>query len=354
MNIQEFAAEIESRNERKRDFIVQSSDAEFAIEKEPGMRSPAAVIRFAGETYELNKTARSQLSNRLKIPARFFDRMSSDYPERLSDLVNEIFENEENDLMIRTLDGRARAVLSNHYRMIDNFDVFKAILPKLEELDFVDVASCHLNDDAMHLKLVFPDVSAKIGSPDLGDFVQHGVHISNSETGRGTFAASQLAFRLVCLNGMMLPVTMSSQQRRHVGPAYEPGTYEIAAEQFTLADDIRERLEASIDRAHFDTSIDLMNNATERTFEEPEALVESVARVFSLSESLSESILSTLVDPNTPGQRMAGQTQWGLVNAVTFLANNSKSYEEATRLEELGGNILKANQHKWDHILATA
>jgi len=40
-------------------------------------------------------------------------------------------------------------------------------------------------------------------------------------------------------------------------------------------------------------------------------------------------------------------TQWGFANAITRTANDHTNYDEATKLEEIGGNIMSFPQHRW-------
>jgi len=40
-------------------------------------------------------------------------------------------------------------------------------------------------------------------------------------------------------------------------------------------------------------------------------------------------------------------TQWGFANAITRTANDHSSYDEATRLEEIGGKILAFRPPQW-------
>jgi hypothetical protein len=40
-------------------------------------------------------------------------------------------------------------------------------------------------------------------------------------------------------------------------------------------------------------------------------------------------------------------TQWGFANAITRTANDQQSYATATRLEEIGGNVLAFTPRQW-------
>ena len=60
--------------------------------------------------------------------------MRSDAPALLAHNVNHWFKTQPAERMVRTLDGKARAFLSNRYRRLDNFDLLHAVMPVLAEL----------------------------------------------------------------------------------------------------------------------------------------------------------------------------------------------------------------------------
>ncbi|MEY8420593.1 DUF932 domain-containing protein [Oscillospiraceae bacterium 44-5] len=119
----------------------------------------------------------------------------------LSCNVNRWLQRAPEQRMIRTMDGRARAFLSNRYRRIDNIDIARVTLPIIKEMPDARYESCQITDDYMYLKVVNPRLTAKVVP---GDIVQAGVVISNSETGQGAVCIQPLIFRLVCSNGMVV------------------------------------------------------------------------------------------------------------------------------------------------------
>ena len=56
--------------------------------------------------------------------------MLQEEPGLLADNVNRwLHKGEPTQRLLRTIDGRARAFLSNRYRCIDNFEIAQAVLP---------------------------------------------------------------------------------------------------------------------------------------------------------------------------------------------------------------------------------
>src|SRR3970040_5988 len=79
--------------------------------------------------YGITNLARRQLADKLKIPFTYFERMRTEQPALLDRNVNTWLQTDNERRMIRTLDGQVRAVLSDRYRRLDNFDLAENVLP---------------------------------------------------------------------------------------------------------------------------------------------------------------------------------------------------------------------------------
>lgn len=111
--------------------------------------------------------------------------------------------------------GVARALLSDSFKCIDNFDILVAVLEALKASGIpVDITGCDLSERRMYVRLNAPSVSAlapellqNYRSPFTGQsgrdlpVVNAGVVISNSETGGGAFTVAPRVTFLVCNNG---------------------------------------------------------------------------------------------------------------------------------------------------------
>jgi hypothetical protein len=57
--------------------------------------------------------------------------------------------------MVRTLDGKMRAFLSDRYRRLDNYDLAEAVLPILVEMgEGIRIVSTELTDSRMYIKVI--------------------------------------------------------------------------------------------------------------------------------------------------------------------------------------------------------
>ena len=64
--------------------------------------------------------------------------------------------------LLRTLDGRVRAVLSERYRRLDNYDLAEHVLPTLQRLPEARFESVELTETRMYLKVVTPRVAFEV------------------------------------------------------------------------------------------------------------------------------------------------------------------------------------------------
>jgi hypothetical protein len=78
-----------------------------------------------------------------------------------------------------------------------------------------------------------------------------------------------------------------------------------------------------------------------------EEVITKVEEMYALPQALHGGILNELV-------KAGDLSQWGLSNALTALANSTADYEEATTLEEVGGDILALPPHDWNKIAVAA
>lgn len=268
--LQELAAELERQQTAKQDFIVSTGVLSMDAHGD-GM----ALNVMGGSVinqYGVGEIAHRQIGQHLKIPAMYYDRMRTEYPQLLALNVNGWFaQMPKTKRMLRTMDGTARALLSDRYRRIDNYEVASAVLPIISRMDGAGVESCELTDSRMYLKVVNPRVTAEIKK---GDIVQAGVLISNSEVGMGSVTVSPLVYRLVCSNGMI--AEDGKLRKYHVGRANEGREdFSIYRDETIEADDraflmkLEDSVNAAVDQARFAAIVDKMREATEAKIAPP-------------------------------------------------------------------------------------
>ena len=342
--LQELAAELERQQLAKKDLIVSTGVLSMDSRDDGGI----ALNVMGGQMiqhYDVGEIAHRQIGQFLKIPATYYDRMRREYPQLLTLNANGWFaQMPQAKRMLRTLDGTARALLSDRYRRIDNFEVASAVLPIISRMEGAGVESCELTDSRMYLKVVNPRVTAEIKK---GDIVQAGVLISNSEVGMGSVTVSPLIYRLVCSNGMI--AEDGKLRKYHVGRANESREdFSIYRNETIEADDkaflmkLEDSVKAAVDQARFAAIVDKLRESTEATFQpqQVQQVVELASKEYGFTDSESSGIL---------GHLAAGGdlSLYGLANAVTRQAQDVASYDRSTELEATGYRIITMAPSLW-------
>ena len=183
LTIQQMAQELLRQSKAKQDYLVNTGSLSLSVTSD----APQLRVTENGldkiTPLDIRQTAHRQLGTYLGIPQKYYELMRTDAPELLAYNANYWFSQKNELRTLRTMDGCARAFLSNRYRRIDNLDIASVTLPVIGELPEARFVSTQITDDFMYIKVVNPRLQADVVP---GDVVQAGVIISNSETGLGS------------------------------------------------------------------------------------------------------------------------------------------------------------------------
>ena len=348
--LQELAIELERQNKVKRDYVANTQQMLMMIpEHDEHEMTPDPVLSLPNiPDFTINSVAHDQIGEKLGIPSRYYNRMLEHEPKLLATNVNRWFQKKPENRMIRTLDGTARAFLSERYRRIDNHEIAQAVLPMIADMEGATVESCQITDKKMYLKVVNPRVQAEITK---GDVVQSGLIISNSETGHGSVSVQPLVYRLVCLNGMI--ANDFGKKKYHTGRVNESDKgFEIYRSETIEADDkafimkLQDIVRATADIVQFERIVKAMKTGTtaKLTGDVP-AVVELTSKNYGLLEKESEGVLNHLIR----GEELS---LYGLANAVTRQAQDVESYDRSTELEMTAWQILNMPRREWEKMNA--
>jgi hypothetical protein len=304
--------------------------------------------------FAVNDLAHRQIGDRLKVPAKFYDRLRHEHPALLDHNANYLFRNEPERRMVRTFkaqDGTtqtARAFLSDRYRRIDNAELVEAVLPMLEMIPDYEVKSCAITDTRLYLKVVAPRTEAEVA---VGDVVTSGVVISNSEVGKGALNVQAMIYRLVCMNGMIAGNTMrafhlGAHTDERDGIAYRDET--VQADDRALMLKLQDAVRTATSEVEFMRIVDQMREATQgERITKPKQAVEIVADKFALNDGEQESVLLHLAQGGD-------MSRYGMLNAITRASQDVSSYERATELEAVGARVLDMHKQEWDRVAIPA
>jgi len=146
-SLTELAMEIERRAESKRDLVASTKNIEMDYD-------PMGLVVGGDARFGINAIAHDQIAQHLDIPKAYYDKMKTDAPDLLANNVNRWFRKFPAPRMVRTLDGTARAFLSDKFRTdMENEDLANALLPVIGDLG-LQVSSCEITDRRMYIKCV--------------------------------------------------------------------------------------------------------------------------------------------------------------------------------------------------------
>ncbi len=365
-NINQLLTEVNAYNEIKRDFIAPS---------------PLARVEDDGRTLTLKRDSEGvvdhmtapmtdnfmrQVCTWADLPLKYLDTMQQRgrgelVARNLNSWLDNVGKRGSENRLFRGYDGmlncedelrQFRSFHSDKYRVFDNFDLLDGINPVLQRLNDevggIKIESCGLTDKRMYLKIVFPQIEGEVAK---GDIVKSGVVISNSETGQGAISVKPLIFRLVCLNGMVLPDR--GTRSTHLGKASQEGemVYEgdtMDALHKALKLQLRDHVAECADTAVFENSLQRMRAlASSDEAVDPDATLEKVAKKYVLTEVETKSAKKSLWGSGD-------FTAWGFLNAVTNVANDHSNYDRASDLERIGGRILDLRTTEWNELAQAA
>jgi hypothetical protein len=347
ISLVDLAKRIEENQNLKADYIAPTRSIAMTLDTES---KPQLEINDRG-TFPILRTAHDQIASHADIPVRYYQRMLQEAPSLLADNVNRWFADNSKPRMLRTLAGDARALLSDRYQRIENEEIANVILPILMSEPGLQIVSCELTERRMYIQATTPRIAGEV---KVGDEVQAGLLISNSEIGAGAVTIQPLVYRLVCLNGLAIP-----DQRfraRHLGRRIDQGEdlNAIFSDETRAADDralllkVRDVVKASLSEAGFNQTLDRMKGLTAQRIEaNPEASVRMLARKVGILEGETPSILRQLIQDGD-------LSAWGMLNAVTAQAHTAPDYDRAVEFEQIGGTILDLQRKDWKEILEAA
>lgn len=330
--------ELERQRENSLDLVVNSQSLKAIPDGNQWIRLE---IPEYGD-FPLTEWTHSQLAEKLEIPKRYYDRMrNAGKTELLVENVNAWLGGKERRL-VRILDGRIRAILSDRYRIMDNYDVVFLALDEFRKKETIEIYRANLTKTILYLKAVDRTLTVEIREEDV---IYGGLIIRNSEVGASAFRVEPFLLRKICENGL---IGKHSLKRIHLGrQTLEIGEINWSDETRELEDKalwakVRDIIRATFDKEIFKSWIERLRESTEVIIEKPTRAVNNIVKHAGLTEEQKSQLL----------MHFSEHTKYGLVNAVTTLARGTESVDEQIRLEEFGGKLLDTPEKEFEEIVA--
>jgi len=374
-SLQSLAALLESQIESRKDYIAPQKLLSTVVVpcSRPGAdvnESDIALAGLGGAPMPMTDHAHGQIAGRLEIPKKYYDRMRAEEPELLAKNVNTWLAKGDDKKMVRTLDGKVRAFLTDRFRPLDNFDLARTALPVLIN-GKARVLSSEVTDLRLYVKAIYPDLCQEVPEilrPELGkpnggpsqftdkDMIIASVMITNSEVGAGSLRVEAGFYKTKCTN--LAVFEGSAMKKYHVGRSSSvelDSAVELFSNETRKADDtafwmkVRDVIAASCNREAFEAQMVKVRKATGERIVSKDIpkVIEMTRRVLGLADGLQNDLLTHLIQGGD-------LTQWGLLNAITRTAEDQKSYDDATDLERAGGKILELSPSDWKVITNAA
>jgi hypothetical protein len=281
--------------------------------------------------WPLTEWAHTQLAEKTGIPKKYYDRMrEAEEYELLAENINTWLR--DGRKLIRILDGKVRAILSDRYRIIDNYDLVFLALDEFQKRETIEIHRIDLTETMLYIKAIDRTLTETIKEQDI---VYGGLVIRNSEVGASALRIEPFILRKVCANGLILPRTL---KKIHLGRQiteiedvdWSDETKELEDKAFWSK--VRDVIRATFDKQTFQSWVEKLKESTKIEIKKPIEAVNNIVGHLGLSEEQKQKLLMHFSEP----------TKYGLINAVTNLASQTKNADEQVRLEEFAGEILQS------------
>lgn len=398
-SLQDLVAILKDQETRRLDVVVpadkvRARDGNFVVkgaEAEHTFSIDGVTTTQVDGVYRPTDHFDSQLATKLGIPPSYLKRLRVEAVDlydtnvngwlrgkqihRAGGVVDVIREADTRKFMARTFSngngtGIARALLSDRYNVIDNYDVLLSALDGIRAAGVaVDVRSADLTDTRMIVKLHSPEVAAlapvllggyrnPFANPELDEQRQHGnleqwrriaaregqghehgqepvvwsgLRLSNSEVGAGAYTLTPEIVVQVCRNGLTLPLL--AQRSVHLGSKMSEGVVQWSDEtqerQLALimsktADAVRTFLSPKF----LAEQVAALEEVAGKPVDKPVETIKNLGKALTLTQDEQDSILNFFMDG---GQRTAG----GVAQAFTAFSQTLKDGERADVLDSL-------------------
>jgi len=257
---------------------------------------------------------------------------------------------------------------SAQYMRFDDEVLLDACVPVIQNFKggSLEIASANQSDHFFNMKCTMPTLKKEV---KVGDYVEAGFRLKNGGTGLSKILGGGFIGRSICSNGAVLIDWIGDPfSRKHLtgvqpigvmpqywddpsrfpqgNPAYGDYVHVIRKQLQQLLEQCfnEEQFERVVERlastAHLSTTIKNLDPHPELKKRTIPALV-VVGKEFGLSQDAQQNVFDAL-------HKDGDFTQWGFANAITRTANDHSNYDEATKLEEIGGNVMSFPQRMWN------
>ncbi len=370
MSLEQLVENLQSEILTKKDMVVKSDnlsmkDGIVVIDNyKDTTNTMLDEVGIQAQTHQLklnpNSHASIQIAEKFDIPKKYYDKLLAEVDTRLLDEnVTYWMKRANKNFFIRSFinegetQGICRALLSERFGILDNFDVLIATLEAVKSTGInirIDTAS--ITETNMYVRFICPDIyqeskallenyrsprKGNKGSGDDGDFkIYSGFILSNSEVGMGQFKISARAIVSKCNNGMIFH--NENFRKTHLGARMDEGfidwskntqqkNYELIMSQ------VKDAVNKYCSLDFLGKKIDELENQNKQVIENPNDCIQNICQSLSLSETKIKDVLSFFIrgEDNSP---------FGISNALNNYAYNQSTPDLRFELEATSMSLI--------------
>lgn len=265
----------------------------------------------------------NQYYGKLNIPKPLMEKLKNQDTKRaiVKEMAQE-YDKKGKKLLVRVKENGkkyVRAVLSNQYSIIDNYNVVEAILKDPNQ--DINIRGFINDDHSMKLEIALRN-QINLSTENTPDNYIPIVTIENSETGNNTLNFRAGLWRLVCTNGMMMQVAIAEKATvKHIGQ----NTPMILASLHNMD------LYQLEDKTH--EMVDMIKNSKGVYVEKPKEAVEAIL----------DGEPNKLIDRANwyLNNRYNGKTLFHAMNAATNMANELENHRRVIIETKIYNNAVR-------------
>ncbi len=298
-------------------------------------------VRVAENVYSPSDYALGQLAGRAGVPTAYLrelvgERVQDDgampwQRDLAAEILRRHFAHAEGRLLVRSVRGQLRGVLSDKYRRLDCRPLVEALVAECQRVGAIPFDGT-ATDTRVALKVLFPEVL----EPVPGEFLVVGGEWSNSDYGNGVHGFRAFFLRAVCLNG----ATAENVLRQvHLGGRlsddveFSARTYRLDTETSISA--LRDTVRGVLGPAGRDRVLDQIRQSSTKEY--------GAAQLTRAVRNLPKADAKAVVDAFNSSDVInlpAGNTAWRASNALSWIAKNTSDDEKRLDLERLAGAVV--------------
>ncbi len=327
-----------------RDRLVPSSAIVFGADDEKS-KSMLSYMTGSdeGESYYMHKNAVQQLASKTGIPSKFLTDLvlgNEAWQRKLGCKVlgDHIEHDKPQKFFIRTVQGEARAVMSEKYKPINAAPVFAAFKQEAGKHGAI-MFDAHLSDLKAYMEVINPEL-IEVATPNNGTiWIAYGMRISSSDFGAGALSVRTMFWQGMCMNGA---VGSRELHAVHLGKRLTDEDFNFSSETIRKSTDAMVSAVRDVARVtmHANNKQVIVNNIMKASSKEVD-LTEEVKLLPKMGWTKEEAdLIHTELMNNNPEHGLFGApTKFKMQQAMTWVANGLEP-ERQREVQEMAGEYI--------------